>query len=79
MGSVANTDVTLPDVVIPKRESSLERYSSSLDSTPDVEDAAADGDGDVPPEPAPVPKRKGGRKPVSFSATGLLHLTYRWS
>ena len=66
MGSVANSDVTLPDAVVPKRESSLDRYSSSLGSTPEAEDGAQGGEDDVAPNPAPPPKRKGGRKPVSI-------------
>src|SRR5882757_5849597 len=66
MGSVANADVTLPDAVVPKRESSIERYTSSSASTPDPDDAAVDGLEQATQEPAPAPKRKGGRKPVSF-------------
>lgn len=62
MGSVANTDVTLPDAVVPKRESSLDRYSSFSGSTPEEEDGI--GEEQVSLEPAPAPKRKGGRKPV---------------
>ena len=65
MGSVANTDVTIPDAVVPKREFSLERYSSSPDSTLEGEDGVTAGDEQAPSAPAPAPKRKGGRKPVS--------------
>jgi hypothetical protein len=68
MGSVANSDVTLPDAVVPKRESSIDRYSSSTVSTPE---ALLDGpiaeEDQVPAGPAPPPKRKGGRKPVSLA------------
>ena len=64
MGSVANTDVTLPDAVVPKRESSVDRYSSFSVSTPDEEDGVGAGEEQLPLEPAPAPKRKGGRKPV---------------
>lgn len=64
MGSVANADVTLPDAVVPKRESSIERYTSSSASTPDPDDAAVDGLEQATQEPAPAPKRKGGRKPI---------------
>ncbi len=66
MGSVANADVTLPDIVIPKRESSLDRYTSDSGSTPDLDDGAAGGSEQTTQEPTPAPKRKGGRKPVSF-------------
>lgn len=65
MGSVANADVMLPDAVVPKRESSIERYSSSSVSTPDPGEAAAGGSENTAHEPTPAPKRKGGRKPVS--------------
>ncbi|KIW96377.1 uncharacterized protein Z519_03446 [Cladophialophora bantiana CBS 173.52] len=64
MGSVANTDVTLPDAVIPKRESSGEQYSSSSASTPEPADDTAGDAGHTSKEPAPAPKRKGGRKPI---------------
>ncbi|KIW25028.1 hypothetical protein, variant 3 [Cladophialophora immunda] len=64
MGSVANTDVTLPDAVVPKRESSGERYSSSSASTPEAADDAGGDEGHSSKEPAPAPKRKGGRKPI---------------
>ncbi|OAP57973.1 hypothetical protein AYL99_07063 [Fonsecaea erecta] len=64
MGSLANTDVTLPDAVVPKRESSVERYSSSSASTPEPTDDAGGDDGHLSKEPAPAPKRKGGRKPI---------------
>jgi hypothetical protein len=66
MGSVANSDVTLPDAVVPKRESSIDRYSSSTVSTPEaLLDGPAAEEDQVPTGPAPPPKRKGGRKPVS--------------
>jgi hypothetical protein len=60
-----NTDVTIPDAVVPKRELSLEEYSSSLDSTPEPSDNTGRGSEQPSQEPAPAPKRKGGRKPVS--------------
>ncbi|KIX02045.1 uncharacterized protein Z518_07984 [Rhinocladiella mackenziei CBS 650.93] len=64
MGSVANADVTLPDVVVPKRESSIDRYTSSSASTPEPGDAAGGSSEQATQEPTPVPKRKGGRKPI---------------
>ncbi|ETI27698.1 hypothetical protein G647_00147 [Cladophialophora carrionii CBS 160.54] len=64
MGSVANTDVTLSDAVVPKRESSVDRYSSFSVSTPEGEDGAPGGEEHRAAEPAPAPKRKGGRKPI---------------
>jgi hypothetical protein len=67
MGSVANNDVTITDAVVPKRESSLDRYSSSTPSTPDADDGLPAAGDQVSQEPAPAPKRKGGRKPVSRS------------
>lgn len=63
MGSVANTDVTLSDAVVTKRESSVDRYSSFSASTPEDEDGPL-GEEQASLEPAPPPKRKGGRKPV---------------
>ena len=76
MGSVAISDVTLPDAVVPKREPSLDRYSSSLVSTPEAGDGLHDYEERVATDPAPAPKRKGGRKPVSawsFHAYSIPH------
>ncbi|OAG34475.1 hypothetical protein AYO21_11384 [Fonsecaea monophora] len=64
MGSVADTDVTLPDAVVPKRESSGDRYSSCSASTPEPTDEAGGDEVHSSKEPAPAPKRKGGRKPI---------------
>jgi hypothetical protein len=76
MGSVANTDVTSSsDTVAPKRESSLDRYSSSLASTPEGE-GTQPADEEAPSAPAPPPKRKGGRKPVSPQAMIFRHLIH---
>lgn len=66
MGSVANSDVTLPDAVVPKREPSIERYTSSAASSPERDDSAGAVSEKTNQEPAPAPKRKGGRKPVCF-------------
>ena len=67
MGSVANTDVTITDAVVPKREASIERYTDSSASTPEPSDTAGAGSEQASKEPVPAPKRKGGRKPVRFS------------
>ncbi|KAL2394260.1 hypothetical protein ABEF92_001347 [Exophiala dermatitidis] len=65
MGSLSNADSTLPDAVVPKREPSIERYSSSSASTPgQAEATTATGSEQPAQEPAPAPKRKGGRKPI---------------
>jgi flagellar motility protein MotE (MotC chaperone) len=64
MGSVSNADATLPDAVVPKRESSLERYSSCSASTPGQAEGVGAGSEQPSQEPAPAPKRKGGRKPI---------------
>ncbi|KAL2431573.1 hypothetical protein ABEF95_011607 [Exophiala dermatitidis] len=65
MGSLSNADSTLPDAVVPKREPSIERYSSSSASTPgQAEATTATGSEQPGQEPAPAPKRKGGRKPI---------------
>ncbi|KAK6371293.1 hypothetical protein LTS17_009024 [Exophiala oligosperma] len=64
MGSVANSDVTLPDAVVPKREPSIERYTSSAASSPERDDSAGAVSEKTNQEPAPAPKRKGGRKPI---------------
>lgn len=70
MGSVAlSPDVTLPDAVVPKREFSVERYSSSSASTPEAAETAAGSSGKTTQEPTPAPKRKGGRKPVSSASS----------
>ena len=73
MGSVSTSDVTIsnatdsvgPESVVPKLEPHLDGYdspsASSLDQDHDGE-AAPDK---LPTDPAPIPKRKGGRKPVS--------------
>lgn len=66
MGSVANSDVILPDSVVPKREPSAERYTSSLASSPEPDDSTGAASEKHTQEPAPAPKRKGGRKPVCF-------------
>lgn len=66
MGSVANTDVTIPDAVVPKRELSIEDYLSDTPSSADGNDTAEGGSEQPNPEPTPAPKRKGGRKPVSI-------------
>jgi hypothetical protein len=64
MGSVANSDVILPDSVVPKREPSAERYTSSLGSSPEPDDSTGATSEKHTQEPAPAPKRKGGRKPI---------------
>ncbi|KIV80302.1 hypothetical protein PV11_07815 [Exophiala sideris] len=65
MGSVANPDVTLPESVVPKREPSIDEYGSSLgDETPEPDDSTGVGSEKQTQEPAPAPKRKGGRKPI---------------
>ena len=64
MGSVAITDVTPSDAVVTKRESSVDRYSSFSASTQEEEDGGPAGEEHASLEPAPPPKRKGGRKPV---------------
>lgn len=64
MGSVANTDVTLPDAVVPKRELSIDDYGSDTPSTPDEIETIGDGSEQANQEPVAAPKRKGGRKPV---------------
>lgn len=67
MGSVANSDVTVPDSVVPKRELSIDGYSSDSASDAEIGDHL-DGAADLASQgPAPAPKRKGGRKPVSCS------------
>lgn len=68
MGSVSNADATLPEAVVPKREPSIERYSSCSASTPGQAEGAGAGSEQQSQsqEPAPAPKRKGGRKPVSL-------------
>ena len=66
MGSVTNTDVTLPDAVVPKRELSIDDYTSDTPSTPDGIDGHEGSSEQTNQEPAPAPKRKGGRKPVSI-------------
>lgn len=83
MGSVANTDVTIPDAVVPKREFSTEGYLSDTPSTADGNDTAEGSSEQPNPEPAPAPKRKGGRKPVSVNEQDasrsnlLMHLDLR--
>lgn len=69
MGSVANHDATLPDAVVPKRESSVERYTSSTESTPEFDESVGGGSEKPTQEPTPAPKRKGGRKPVCLAQT----------
>lgn len=64
MGSVANTDVTIPDAVVPKRELSIEDYLSDTPSSADGNDTAEGSSEHPNPEPTPAPKRKGGRKPI---------------
>jgi hypothetical protein len=75
MGSVANTDVTIPDAVVPKRELSIDDYLSDTPSTPDGNDTVEGSSEQPNPEPTPAPKRKGGRKPVSIECnTGKSNL-----
>ena len=76
MGSLPANDVIFKDVpqapdtdkVVPKIESGLDSYDSPSASSLDQDQ---DLDGETVPEktsgdvPAPPPKRKGGRKPVS--------------
>ena len=64
MGSVANPDATLPEAVVPKRELSVERYTSSAASSPECDDSVEANSEKPSQDPAPAPKRKGGRKPV---------------
>ncbi|KAJ9496242.1 hypothetical protein H2202_008200 [Exophiala xenobiotica] len=64
MGSVANPDVSLPEAVVPKREPSVERYTSSTPSSPECDDSVEANSEKPSQDPAPAPKRKGGRKPI---------------
>jgi len=64
MGSVANPDATLPETVVPKREPSVERYTSSAASSPECDDSVEANSEKPSQDPAPAPKRKGGRKPI---------------
>ncbi|KAK5444385.1 hypothetical protein LTS15_010500 [Exophiala xenobiotica] len=64
MGSVANPDVSLPEAVVPKREPSVERYTSSTPSSPECDDSLEASSEKPSQDPAPAPKRKGGRKPI---------------
>ncbi|KIV88161.1 hypothetical protein, variant 1 [Exophiala mesophila] len=64
MGSIANSDVTVSDAVVPKRELSIDGYSSDSASDAEIGDHI-DGAADQASQgPAPAPKRKGGRKPI---------------
>ena len=74
MGSMATIDVTNTnndiDSIVPKLEpldDALTPDSESGGSSPEDSSAILIGEGDsLLQEPAPVPKRKGGRKPVSI-------------
>lgn len=66
MGSIANTDVTLPDAVVPKRELSIDGYTSDSASDAEIGDNLDGGPDQESQGPAPAPKRKGGRKPASL-------------
>ena len=69
MGSIANSDVTVSDAVVPKRELSIDGYSSDSASDAEIGDHI-DGAADQGSQgPAPAPKRKGGRKPVSIPSS----------
>lgn len=68
MGSMATSDVTPidNDHIVPKHEpfeDALTPDSDSLSPEPDLSTLPADGTTDSQ-DPVPVPKRKGGRKPV---------------
>ena len=72
MGSVANSDVTFsnapdssgPDSVVPKLEPDRDGYDSPSASSMDEEHEEGEAPEKTGADPPPVPKRKGGRKPV---------------
>lgn len=66
MGSVAAADVTIPDAVVPKIEPSHDDYTSESDSSPEQDERRETSGEQASQGPAPVLKRKGGRKPVSL-------------
>ena len=70
MGSLAMVDTLPLDSIVPKIEPGQEddSYSSSASSpTADLQSTATQG-------PPPIPKRKGGRKPVR---TGTWHILFQ--
>lgn len=72
MGSMATSDVTTidNDHVVPKNEPFEDALTPDSDSSspePDLSAVPAEGTSNSQ-DPAPIPKRKGGRKPVRASA-----------
>lgn len=67
MGSMATSDVTKPDNVFPKEEPLDALTPSSVSTSPEPDSATIPTEGtSASQDPPPVPKRKGGRKPVSL-------------
>ncbi len=89
MGSVATSDVTLSnapdssglDRVVPKLEPDQDGYDSPSASSMDEDHEAGEPPEKTGADPPPIPKRKGGRKPVGVSRqvsyTDVAHDTYR--
>ena len=74
MGSVSTSDVTIsntpdgvgPKSVLPKLEPDQDGYDSPSASSLDQDNESEAALDKLPTDPPPIPKRKGGRKPVSL-------------